>query len=193
MTKFVLSLFALLVATGIAFGSTQVVSATATDVRIIDPVVATNYGPSPTSVAVTYEVDLAHCLGDPAYTARIRIGSGGSVAEQFFVYNNADFPGCNAGSGGTFTKTETVNIPAGTAAGIYDLEVVVMEFAWPGCCGDSDSEAGVVIIGVPLTTDDCKNGGWQTLMDSEGNSFKNQGDCVSFVATKGKNLGAVTP
>jgi choice-of-anchor C domain-containing protein len=42
-------------------------------------------------------------------------------------------------------------------------------------------------------TDDCKDGGWQTMIDTAGNSFKNQGDCVSFFATKGKNLGAVPP
>ena len=46
---------------------------------------------------------------------------------------------------------------------------------------------------VPAATGDCKNGGWETLFDSAGNSFKNQGDCVSYVATKGKNLGAGTP
>jgi choice-of-anchor C domain-containing protein len=39
----------------------------------------------------------------------------------------------------------------------------------------------------------CKNGGWETMIDSQGNGFKNQGDCVSFFATKGKNLGAVAP
>ena len=44
-----------------------------------------------------------------------------------------------------------------------------------------------------LTKDDCKNGGWQTMTDTAGNGFKNQGDCVSFFATKGKNLGAVPP
>ena len=33
-----------------------------------------------------------------------------------------------------------------------------------------------------LTTAQCLNGGWQTF-----GVFKNQGDCVSFVATKGKN------
>ncbi len=43
---------------------------------------------------------------------------------------------------------------------------------------------------VPTTLDDCKKGGWTTLVDSEGNAFKNQGDCVSFVATGGSNLGA---
>lgn len=34
----------------------------------------------------------------------------------------------------------------------------------------------------------CKNGGWQDLTDNNGNHFKNQGDCVSFFATKSKNL-----
>lgn len=41
--------------------------------------------------------------------------------------------------------------------------------------------------------DDCKNGGWESMLDTAGNSFKNQGDCVSFFATKGKNPGAVPP
>jgi choice-of-anchor C domain-containing protein len=41
--------------------------------------------------------------------------------------------------------------------------------------------------------DDCKDGGWELMIDTSGNSFKNQGDCVSFFATKGKNLGAVAP
>jgi hypothetical protein len=35
---------------------------------------------------------------------------------------------------------------------------------------------------LPTSTDQCKNGGWRTF-----NVFKNQGDCVSFVATRGKN------
>jgi choice-of-anchor C domain-containing protein len=39
--------------------------------------------------------------------------------------------------------------------------------------------------------DDCKDGGWQSMIDNAGNSFKNQGDCVSYFATKGKNLGAI--
>jgi hypothetical protein len=36
----------------------------------------------------------------------------------------------------------------------------------------------------PKTKDDCKNGGWKTFTNP---AFKNQGDCVSFVATGGKN------
>jgi hypothetical protein len=35
---------------------------------------------------------------------------------------------------------------------------------------------------LPITKDDCKKGGWQSY-----GVFKNQGDCVSFVATGGKN------
>jgi hypothetical protein len=42
----------------------------------------------------------------------------------------------------------------------------------------------VVVDAQPLPTskDQCKNGGWQSF-----GVFKNQGDCVSFVATGGKN------
>ena len=35
---------------------------------------------------------------------------------------------------------------------------------------------------LPTSTDQCKNGGWKTF-----GVFKNQGDCVSFVASKGRN------
>jgi hypothetical protein len=35
---------------------------------------------------------------------------------------------------------------------------------------------------MPTTKDDCKKGGWATY-----GVFKNQGDCVSYVATGGKN------
>jgi hypothetical protein len=40
---------------------------------------------------------------------------------------------------------------------------------------------------LPTRKDQCKNGGWRTF-----GVFKNQGDCVSFVATKGKNQPAGT-
>lgn len=38
---------------------------------------------------------------------------------------------------------------------------------------------------VPLTKDDCKNGGYRNFNGRY--TFRNQGDCVSFVATRGKN------
>jgi len=51
----------------------------------------------------------------------------------------------------------------------------------------------VVVTETVPTKDDCKQGGWQTMIDTAGNAFKNQGDCVSFFATKGKNPGALAP
>jgi choice-of-anchor C domain-containing protein len=39
----------------------------------------------------------------------------------------------------------------------------------------------------------CKSGGWKTMVDKAGNHFKNQGDCVSHFASKGKNPGAIKP
>jgi len=41
----------------------------------------------------------------------------------------------------------------------------------------------------PATKDECKDGGWQNLTDAQGNHFANQGDCVSYGATQGKNGG----
>ena len=39
----------------------------------------------------------------------------------------------------------------------------------------------------PTSKDQCKNGGWTNYVDASGRPFKNQGDCVSYVATGGKN------
>jgi choice-of-anchor C domain-containing protein len=51
----------------------------------------------------------------------------------------------------------------------------------------------VVVSETVATGSDCKQGGWQTMLDTAGNRFKNQGDCVSFFATGGKNPGALPP
>lgn len=42
--------------------------------------------------------------------------------------------------------------------------------------------SGPIPVNRPTSKDQCKNDGWKTY-----GTFKNQGDCVSFVATKGKN------
>src|SRR5262249_38796477 len=47
---------------------------------------------------------------------------------------------------------------------------------------DAEAHAVVWTHGIPSTTDDCKNGRWQSY-----GLFANQGDCVSFVATRGQN------
>jgi hypothetical protein len=45
----------------------------------------------------------------------------------------------------------------------------------------------------PTSRQACMNGGWRTLTDDNGNTFKNQGDCVSFVSTGGHNQGRGGP
>ncbi len=41
----------------------------------------------------------------------------------------------------------------------------------------------------PTKKDQCKDGGWKDYADANGTPFKNQGDCVSYVATGGSNPG----
>jgi hypothetical protein len=51
-------------------------------------------------------------------------------------------------------------------------------------------DAVLLVSVLPTDKDECKKGGWTTFIDVNDNErpiFKNQGDCVSFVATKGKN------
>jgi hypothetical protein len=61
----------------------------------------------------------------------------------------------------------------------------------PDCSAASFSNQRVVTSGditvvdassLPISKEQCKNGGWQSF-----GIFKNQGDCVSFLATGGKN------
>jgi hypothetical protein len=48
---------------------------------------------------------------------------------------------------------------------------------------------GTVFFSVhpPSSKDQCKNGGWSNYTDANGTPFKNQGDCVSYVATGGRH------
>jgi hypothetical protein len=45
-------------------------------------------------------------------------------------------------------------------------------------------------IPVATTRAECRDGGWQNVADADGNAFKNQGDCVSYVSTEGRNRAA---
>ena len=50
--------------------------------------------------------------------------------------------------------------------------------------GDNGGAVSVTVSAeLPTTKSDCLRGGWANF----GSTFKNQGDCVSFVATRGKN------
>jgi hypothetical protein len=60
-----------------------------------------------------------------------------------------------------------------------------------GIGGSTLGEGDIVVVdapALPTSKDQCKNGGWRSF-----GVFKNQGDCVSFVADKGKNPPANSP
>jgi choice-of-anchor C domain-containing protein len=64
--------------------------------------------------------------------------------------------------------------------------------------GDTASAYGPALDNVVVTETvaaggNCKDDGWQAMTDGQGNGFKNQGDCVSYLATDGKNSGSVAP
>jgi hypothetical protein len=51
-----------------------------------------------------------------------------------------------------------------------------------GFSGGPNGTQQLLVTCLPTSKDECKSGGWQSY-----GVFKNQGDCVSFVATGGKN------
>jgi len=48
-------------------------------------------------------------------------------------------------------------------------------------------DAGYTWSSTPVNKDACKHDGWKSVVDSQGQSFKDQGDCVSYVTTGGRN------
>jgi hypothetical protein len=90
------------------------------------------------------------------------------------------------GSDGSYTFIGNYTITGGT--GIYSGATgtgTVNTFQPTQTSPFTGSEDGT--INFPFASEDaCKNGGWMTFSNP---SFKNQGDCVSFVATHGKNPG----
>jgi hypothetical protein len=86
----------------------------------------------------------------------------------------------SAQSAGHYTATVTPS--AMTNGTTYDVHNPSSTANWSATGTDPCEQA-------PTSKDQCKNAGWAsgTLVDASGNPFKNQGDCVSFVASGGKS------
>jgi hypothetical protein len=69
----------------------------------------------------------------------------------------------------------------GALAGASGEIVLTGTSQGPGTVGDVFTMTGTLTTPVPTDKDQCKNGGWQNLADDQGEPFKNQGQCVSFV------------
>jgi hypothetical protein len=137
-------------------------------------------------------------------------GSPAPPAGATFPVGVLDFQVEGVAVGGTTTLT--LHLPVGSAPNGY---LKLHDGAWldfsanasiagdqvaltltDGAVGDDDAVANGTIVDpgaptvlprMPQSKDDCNNGGWKDLVDDRGRPFKNQGDCVSFVATNGKN------
>ena len=93
---------------------------------------------------------------------------------------------------GVYVASDWVGILSGSVSENYDFvaEPAVGDTVALPFFGSLATDESATLVQVPQTKDDCKNGGWKNFTDDKGNAFKNQGDCVSYVATKGKNLGS---
>lgn len=96
---------------------------------------------------------------------------------------------------GTFGSMKAVNTLAFVAGQTYTVSFYQGSRSDFGGTTTYTVTLDYVVPSNPVATsaDQCKQGGWQFLTDNLGNRFKNQGDCVSFVATKGKNKAAGAP
>lgn len=109
-----------------------------------------------------------------SFNTRSMLVSAGSASGVFTAnavlegYANTPFPVWKAG---------TLSFTASGAATTLSFQSLT-NFDCGGPLVDNVSVEQVL----PTTTDQCKEGGWQAY-----GVFKNQGDCVSFVATQGKN------
>lgn len=132
----------------------------------------------PTNLAGAFFSDTAP-LGNYTVTAR---DAGGNVLETLVILSGQLPPastctvdGCGIWVGFDRPQADISSITFGPSSSFGDAFAI----------DDLRFNADVI----PMTADDCKKGGWK-LFHIDGATFKNQGDCVSFVATGGKNQPA---
>jgi hypothetical protein len=102
------------------------------------------------------------------------------VAPFATVSGSVTFPGGGGIAGSIFAdETGVARIGFSSGPGIYIVEIT----------SPFSTSQSLEVDCLPNTKEDCKNGGWQGFFGV----FKNQGDCVSFVATGGRNPPAGSP
>jgi choice-of-anchor C domain-containing protein len=100
-----------------------------------------------------------------------RVAHSTTRANMMWESKQYSFVATNASTTLTFASGEATG-----ASGPALDNVVVKETGSSGSAGSTGAA--------------CKKGGWKTAVDGAGRHFKNQGDCVSYYATKGKNMGS---
>jgi hypothetical protein len=112
---------------------------------------------------------LAQCNDDAAPNVCIGStvvpGSGGSFSASFTVQRFVGTTDCAAAPGTCFIGGSNLN---GGGGALEEFDFAPLSF------GPEQ----------PASKDDCKRGGWRNLADDQGQSFRNQGQCVSFVQSR---------
>jgi len=87
----------------------------------------------------------------------------------------------------------TVTSGTGALSGVTGEIVLTGTVAGPGSVGDVFTMTGTLTTPSPVATnkDQCKDGGWRNLVDDQGEPFRNQGHCLSFVTPAGTVLRVV--
>ena len=122
----------------------------------------THFGPNPIGESATCFGTSAGCPYDSlniALSPTVTVGT-----KPFFntVYQNSPIAGAYCDNGLAGTGTFRLDSPTNAC--------------WVGLV----PAARFLAANTPGNKNDCKNGGWQTLTDNNGNPFSNQGQCVSF-------------
>jgi hypothetical protein len=117
-------------------------------------------------------------LGTGTSFGSFPVADGAETDVLSFPLNAAGVAAFNAARGGFFSIGGSIPPPVPGGEYIY------------GFSGGPFGTQQLTVQCLPRSKEECKNGGWKTF-----GVFKNQGDCVSFVATGGKNppAGAKKP
>jgi hypothetical protein len=155
--------------------------------------------PTPTNAAAG--ADITGLEGQTFTSASFTLAStaqcqGGSPRFNVQTSTGFFFLGCNnvtpTGTTYTFGPSDAFDTSGNPTTITGTIEFISILIDVEGMADISNIQVNgvtqVPLVGPPTSKDQCKNGGWKTF-----GVFKNQGDCVSFVATKGKNPPASSP
>ncbi len=147
----------------------------------------------PTPSITTTQQPASATVGSPiADQATVSGGNSPTGTVTFNLYSNSTTQNASTL---LFTDTEPLSGGSATSKG-YTTTAAGTDYWVATYNGDtynaaiSSSPSGEPVTinpRKPTSKDQCKNGGWQNYTDGNGTPFKNQGDCVSYVATGGKN------
>lgn len=135
------------------------------------------YGTANICSSTGYSDTLTITFSRPVSDFSALVVNGNTVTVSYTVADDA---------GGSVTKSLVANLPAPGGADTFSLPddgitSVTIGLTTPSAVYDFFID-DVQFTAFPISTSECKNGGWEAY-----GVFKNQGDCVSYVATQGKN------